>query len=72
MYPSPPMHTEIARLIHADRLREIERTALAAAAAGDAEGAEEVNGVLSRLGGLVPSVRLSQHVKPRRPAGGAV
>ena len=70
MYPSPQMHTELARSIHADRMREIEKVALVAAAVAEQEGTGEVNGVLSRLAALVPTARLSLHLASRKPAGG--
>jgi hypothetical protein len=69
MYANPHLHTELARTVHDDRLREIERNALIAAAKGEPNEIDEVQGVLSRLGSLVPTARFSLHMSSRKAAG---
>jgi hypothetical protein len=69
MYPAPPLHTHVSRLIQADRMREVERKAALAAALDGREGADEVQGVFSRLA-LVPAARLASRLSSRKPAGG--
>jgi hypothetical protein len=68
MYPMPQMHTEVARFVHTDRLREAERDAQVAAALAGEEGVDdETNRALSRLGAFVPSARLSLRLARRKP-----
>jgi hypothetical protein len=68
MFPTPQMHTDVARFVHTDRLREAERDAqVTAALAGEESVDDEAKRALSRLGALAPSPRLSMRLARRKP-----
>jgi hypothetical protein len=68
MFTTPQMHTDVARFVHTDRLREAERDAQVAAALAREESVDDdVKRAPSRLGALVPTPHLSMKLARRKP-----